>query len=63
MIPGQREVAARIVEVVLDDLRDRGGVGNELEQIEEDVMAEMRSELTDRVDEVLDDATSGLVLL
>lgn len=45
--------AQDIVEAILDNLRGRKGVGNELESIEPDVYAELENSLVEIVDKRL----------
>lgn len=45
----EHEMASRIVEAILDDLRDRKGVGDELAAIEDDIMDELESDLIEIV--------------
>jgi hypothetical protein len=46
-------VGERIVDEILDDLRDRKGIGNELDQIDEETLAEMRETLSWKVSTAL----------
>lgn len=46
--------AKRIVQVVLDDLKGRKGVGNELEEISPDIMKDLEKTLENKVQTVLD---------
>jgi hypothetical protein len=48
--------AQQIVKTVLDDLKGRKGIGNELEAIGEDIMASIEGTLERKVQKVLDGA-------
>ena len=46
--------ASQIVRIVLDDLRGRKGIGNELEEIDPDIYEEMVGDLEVKVQEAID---------
>ncbi len=49
--------AEKIVEAVLADLGDRSGVGNALDGIDDDIKVEMKEELVEKVQALLDGKT------
>ena len=50
------DLAIKIVSHILSNLKGRKGVGNELEQIDDDVYGEMMTELTLLTEAILYDA-------
>jgi len=48
-----KKLATQIVDAILKDLRSRKGVGDELDSIERDIYAEMKSELIEIVTKIL----------
>jgi hypothetical protein len=49
------QLAEAIVDAILANLKDRQGIGNELEAIDETIYAEMRVSLVESTDMVLDE--------
>lgn len=47
------DVAKKIIEIVLDELGDRAGVGDELECIDEETMKELKGILESKIDKLL----------
>jgi hypothetical protein len=47
-------LAEKIVKTVLDDLGVRSGVGNALEECDEGIQREIKEELTEKVQKILD---------
>ena len=48
------EHAKAIVDAILKNLRDRQGIGNQLEQIDPEIYTELRQSLMDNIDAILE---------